>query len=121
MTSVTNLALGFVLGGIVGAAGLYAYATSPSEHVQAPAPAKAVADFASLPDWTGIWMGNGGNIFDTSKGGGNVNSNPDARDHPPYKPEWEAAYSEFLETVIDRKSTRLNSSHLARSRMPSSA
>jgi len=45
-------------------------------------------------------MGTGGNVFDQSKGGGNVNADPNVRDHPPYKPEWEAAYSQFLETVI---------------------
>ena len=64
----------------------------------APAPAPKMRDFASLPDWTGIWMGNG-NLFDQA--GGNANR-PDARDHPPYKPEWEAAYKEFLETVVSQ-------------------
>jgi len=102
MAGGRNLALGFVLGAIV-AAGV-AYALSPGESVTATPPAaaakSAARDFASLPDWTGIWMGTGGNIFDPSKGGGNVNANPNARDYPPYKPEWEAAYNQFLDSVI---------------------
>jgi len=66
----------------------------------APAPAaKSVRDFASLPDWTGIWMGSG-NLFEQLGGPTNVNSNPNARDHPPYKPEWEAAYQNFLDNVV---------------------
>ncbi len=81
-------------------ASLSADPTSPAQSAPAPAAKSAMRDFASLPDWTGIWMGTGGNIFDQSKGGGNVNANPNVRDYPPYKPEWEAAYSEFLETVI---------------------
>lgn len=98
MSGPRNLALGFVVGGIVAATAVFAY--MPSAQVSAPAPAKAAPDFAALPDWTGIWMGTGGNIFDQSKGGGNVNANPNVRDYPPYKPEWEAAYSQFLETVV---------------------
>jgi hypothetical protein len=54
--------------------------------------------FAALPDWTGVWMG-GGNVFDTSARVTNANAS-DARDNPPYKPAWEAAYREFLDTVI---------------------
>jgi hypothetical protein len=81
-------------------AGLAAGPTTPAQSAPAPAGKSTMRDFSSLPDWTGIWMGTGGNIFDQSKGGGNVNANPNVRDYPPYKPEWEAAYSEFLETVI---------------------
>ena len=46
---------------------------------------------------------------------------------PPLAPELRAwlkrvrAHPENFEMLLDRKSTRLNSSHLARSRMPSSA
>jgi hypothetical protein len=69
-----------------------------AQSAPAPAPAGKMRDFASLPDWTGIWMGNG-NLFDQP--GGNANR-PDARDHPPYKPEWEAAYKEFLDTVVSQ-------------------
>src|SRR5882672_4592874 len=68
----------------------------------APAPVtKSVRDFASLPDWTGIWMGSG-NLFEQTGGPVNVNSNPNARDHPPYKPEWEAAYKNFLDNVVTK-------------------
>ncbi len=59
----------------------------------------AAKTFAALPDWTGIWMGRG-NVFDQSRGVVSVNSNPDVRDYPPYKPEWERAYRDFLDTVI---------------------
>jgi len=83
------------LGGIAAVALAAPLLSAPS----APAPAtKSVRDFASLPDWTGIWMGNG-NLFDQA--GGNANA-PNARDHPPYKPEWETAYKEFLDTVVSQ-------------------
>jgi len=60
--------------------------------------------FAALPDWTGIWMGSGGNIFEQAPGSNNnVNSNPNARDRPPYKPEWEAAYTKFLTDVVQKE------------------
>ena len=43
-----------------------------------------------------------------------------------YERRWRAGYEElkargFSSAVIDRKSTRLNSSHIQKSRMPSSA
>jgi len=82
------------------AAGLYA---SPMTSAQsAPAGKATMRDFASLPDWTGIWMGTGGNVFETTKGGPTNANDPNARDHPPYKPEWEAAYKEFLDTVVSQ-------------------
>jgi hypothetical protein len=68
----------------------------------APAAAKAadaVQAFAALPDWTGIWMGTG-TLFDQGSGATNPNRDRDARDRPPYKPEWEAAYTKFLDTVV---------------------
>jgi hypothetical protein len=80
------------------AASLYIAPMVPAQ--SAPAGKATVRDFSSLPDWTGIWMGTGGNVFDQSKGGGNVNADPNVRDYPPYKPEWEAAYKEFLDTVV---------------------
>jgi len=80
------------------AASLYMAPTTPAQ--SAPAGKTTTREFSSLPDWTGIWMGTGGNVFDQSKGGGNVNANPNVRDYPPYKPEWEAAYNEFLDTVV---------------------
>lgn len=54
---------------------------------------------AKLPDWSGVWTGTG-TLFDQSRGALNPNNNPMARDYPPYKPEWEAAYTKFLEDVV---------------------
>jgi hypothetical protein len=82
------------------AAGLYASPMTPAQ--SAPAGKATMRDFASLPDWTGIWMGTGGNVFETTKGGPTNANDPNARDHPPYKPEWEAAYKEFLDTVVSQ-------------------
>jgi hypothetical protein len=53
----------------------------------------------TLPDFSGVWMGTG-TLFDQSSGETNPNTNPNARDFPPYRPEWEAAYEEFLNTVV---------------------
>ena len=107
MAGSRNLALGFVLGAIVAAAGIFAYAsmqdeTQPTAVQSAPADKSSTRGFASLPDWTGIWMGTGGNLFDQSKGAANVNANRNARDYPPYRPEWEAAYKQFLDTVVSQ-------------------
>ena len=77
-------------------AGIY---VAPTQ--SAPAPKSTVREFASLPDWTGIWMGTGGNVFAPTKGATNAND-PNARNYPPYKPEWEAAYKEFLDTVVSK-------------------
>jgi hypothetical protein len=55
--------------------------------------------FAALPDWSGVWMGTG-TLFDQSSGETNPNTNRDARDYPPYRPDWEAAYEAFLESVV---------------------
>ena len=73
-------------------------ADTPAETAAAPAADKAQA-FAALPDWSGIWMGVGTTLFDQSRGAVNAN-NPNARDFPPYKPEWEAAYVKFLDEVV---------------------
>ena len=71
--------------------------------VQAAEPAadaKARA-FAALPDWSGIWMGAGTTLFEQRNGAASLNANdPQARDFPPYKPEWEAAYRKFLDDVV---------------------
>ena len=100
-----NLALGFMIGATVAAGAIYyarmsAPVSTPAQ--SAPADKSSKRDMASLPDWTGIWMGTGGNLFDQSKGTANVNANPNARDYPPYKPEWEAAYKQFLDTVVSQ-------------------
>jgi hypothetical protein len=53
----------------------------------------------SLPDWSGVWQGTG-TLFDQSRGDTSPNTNRQARDYPPYRPDWEAAYEEFLESVV---------------------
>jgi len=58
-----------------------------------------VKKFAALPDWTGIWTGTG-TLFEQKQGARSPNGNPDARDFPPYKPEWETAYTKFLNDVV---------------------
>lgn len=55
--------------------------------------------FAALPDWSGVWMGTG-TLFDQSSGETNPNTNLMARDFPPYRPDWEMAYQEFLDNVV---------------------
>jgi hypothetical protein len=64
-----------------------------------PSHDEAVKKFAALPDWTGIWTGTG-TLFEQRGGRGTPNGNPDARDFPPYRPEWEAAYVKFLNEVV---------------------
>ncbi len=58
-----------------------------------------VQAYAKLPDWSGVWVGTG-TLFDQSRGALNPNTNPNARDYPPFKPEWEAAYTKFLTDVV---------------------
>jgi hypothetical protein len=41
-----------------------------------------------------------GTLFDQSSGETSPNTNRNARDFPPYRPDWEAAYEEFLENVV---------------------
>ena len=65
-----------------------------------PAPkvsAEAVATYAKLPDWSGVWVGTG-TLFDQSHGGANDLA-PKARDYPPYNAKWEARYEKFLADV----------------------
>lgn len=85
-------------------AGLIAAAAAALSAPRPAASAECVADervkaFAALPDWTGIWITRG-TLFDQKGGSLSPNGNPDARDFPPYKPEWERAYQQFLDTVI---------------------
>jgi hypothetical protein len=73
--------------------------TPPAAAADAAAEARAKA-FAALPDWSGVWMGTG-TLFEQRPGGGtNPNADRTLRDYPPYKPEWEAGYSKFLEEVV---------------------
>ena len=83
---------------LVAAAAAVLSAPRPAASAQCVGGDKVEA-FAALPDWTGIWMGRG-NVFDQSRGVVSVNSDPSVRDFPPYKPEWEKAYREFLDEVI---------------------
>ncbi|MEX0828458.1 MAG: hypothetical protein WD005_05850 [Haliea sp.] len=54
--------------------------------------------FAGLPDWSGIWMGTG-TLFDQSRGMRSPRADG-ARNYPPFKPEWESRYVEFLKNVV---------------------
>ena len=63
----------------------------------APAPGTMVP-FAQLPDWTGVWERAEGALFDTSRGSQGVEGR--TRDNPPYRPDWEARYTRFLEEVV---------------------
>ena len=85
------------LAGLVGAA----IWVSPVQRSLAAEPSvdERARAFARLPDWSGIWTGTG-TLFDQSRGALNPNTNPEARDYPPYKPEWEAAYTKFLKEVV---------------------
>ena len=85
------------LAGLVGAA----IWVSPVQRAAAAEPSvdERARAIARLPDWSGIWMGTG-TLFDQSRGALNPNTNPQARDYPPYKPEWEAAYTKFLNEVV---------------------
>jgi len=78
-----------------------ALAASRPAYAAAPTHDDMVKKFAALPDWTGIWMGVGTTLFDQSAGARSLNANdPNARDFPPYKPNWAAAYDKFLNEVV---------------------
>jgi hypothetical protein len=75
----------------------------PAQSAAPPAADKAKA-FAALPDWSGVWMGVGTTLFEQKAGAASLNANnPNARDFPPYKPEWEAAYTRFLNDVVKQE------------------
>jgi len=78
-----------------------ALAASRPAYAAAPTHDDMVKKFAALPDWTGIWMGVGTTLFDQSAGARSLNANdPNARDFPPYKPNWAAAYDKFLNDIV---------------------
>ena len=84
------------------AAGAFALAR-PAQAAEQSAADKAKA-FAALPDWTGIWMGVGTTLFEQKAGAQSLNANnPNARDFPPYKPDWERAYQTFLNDVVKQE------------------
>jgi hypothetical protein len=77
-----------------------AFAVSRPANAATASSANAAAAFAALPDWTGIWTSAGTTLFE-QKNGTRVNANdPSARDFPPYKPQWEAAYQKFIDDVV---------------------
>ncbi|HMI97761.1 MAG TPA: hypothetical protein VK479_14700 [Micropepsaceae bacterium] len=81
-----------------------ALAVSRSAQAADPSSADKAKAFATLPDWTGIWMGVGTTLFEQKAGAASLNANnPNARDFPPYKPEWEAAYTTFLNDVVKQE------------------
>jgi len=84
------------------AAGAFALAR-PAQAAEQSAADRAKA-FAALPDWTGIWMGVGTTLFEQKAGAASLNANnPNARDFPPYRPDWERAYQTFLNEVVKQE------------------
>ena len=81
-----------------------AFAVSRTAHSATPSAADKAKAFAALPDWTGVWMGVGTTLFEQKAGAASLNANnPNARDFPPYKPAWEAAYTRFLNDVVKQE------------------
>ena len=81
-----------------------ALAVSRPAKSAAPSAADKAKAFAALPDWTGVWMGVGTTLFEQKAGAASLNANnPNARDFPPYKPAWEAAYTAFLNNVVKQE------------------
>ena len=74
-------------------------AAPPAPPAQPRSSETRVKAFAQLPDWSGIWYGTG-TLFDQSRGGRNPNGVGNNRDFPPYKPEWEARYTDFIEKMV---------------------
>ena len=98
MTSGRNTECMIALLAAVVGAGIWLALVQPAAAAEVSAAERARA-IAKLPDWSGIWTGTG-TLFDQSHGALNPNNNPMARDYPPYKPEWEAAYTKFLNEVV---------------------
>jgi hypothetical protein len=81
-----------------------ALAVSRPAQSAAPSAADKAKAFAALPDWSGVWMGVGTTLFEQKAGAASLNANnPNARDFPPYKPAWEAAYTRFLNDVVKQE------------------
>ena len=95
-SSLKSLGIAF-FASVVGA-GFCISSVQPALGAGAMSPERAQA-YAKLPDWSGVWTGTG-TLFDQSRGALNPNTNREARDYPPYKPEWEAAYTKFLTDVV---------------------
>ena len=92
--------IGYALGAVLMLAAGLAACDRTGTPAETAADDKAKA-FAALPDWSGIWMGVGTTLFEQRDGAASLNANnPNARDFPPYNPEWEAAYNKFLNEVV---------------------
>jgi hypothetical protein len=78
-----------------------AFAVAGPARAAEPTHDETVKKFSALPDWTGIWTAVGTTLFEQKNGARSVNANdPSARDFPPYRPQWEAAYQRFLDDVV---------------------
>jgi hypothetical protein len=78
-----------------------AFAVAGPARAAEQSPADKGRAFAALPDWTGIWMGVGTTLFEQRDGARSLNANdPNARDFPPYRLDWEASYNKFLNDVV---------------------
>ncbi len=87
-----------ILGGI--AALLVALLWSAGTFTAEMSPEQKIDVFATLPDWSGIWLGTG-TLFDQSRGQRSPNDpSTKPRNHPPFTTEWEARYQRFLEEVV---------------------
>jgi hypothetical protein len=64
---------------------------------------KSSVGFDALPDWSGIWQMQGGTVFDaaTMTPKGVATGTPNARESPPYTPEFEKMYLENIKKVAD--------------------
>ena len=88
--------------GLAAAFGAVAVLAAPAavHAAQAAAPAGPAPPpiTSTLPDWTGVWE-SPSSLFELGKGFRTVNDD-NARDFPPYNPEWEAKYTKFLKEVV---------------------
>jgi len=101
MTNTDNPNRRSVGAGLVAAG---AFLAANSARAAEPSPADKAKAFAALPDWSGVWTGIGTTLFEQKAGAAAVNANnPNARDFPPYRPEWEAAYRKFLDEVVKQE------------------
>jgi len=84
----------------VGAAASYFFVRESvsSDAVLGSEDASEPRESPNLPDWSGVWLMQGGTVFDRATwtgGGGSITVG--SRAHPPYNAEWEAIYARHLE------------------------
>ena len=105
LSKVCASALAVSIAASLAPAGAFAAAAgaAPARPAAPPAQPRSspqrVQAFSALPDWSGIWYGTG-TLFDQSRGGRQPNGEGVNRDFPPYKPDWEAKYTSFIERVV---------------------